>query len=43
MLATILAAAALARLPLLSTIPPPLNQDEAVRLYDALAIFDTGG
>jgi len=41
-LAGILALAALARLPGLETVPPPLNQDEASRGYDAWAILQTG-
>jgi 4-amino-4-deoxy-L-arabinose transferase-like glycosyltransferase len=42
MLAGILAVAALLRLPGLETVPPPLNQDEASRGYDAWSILETG-
>jgi 4-amino-4-deoxy-L-arabinose transferase-like glycosyltransferase len=41
-LAGILIVAALARLPGLEAVPPPLNQDEASRGYDAWAILETG-
>ncbi|MBI5763986.1 MAG: glycosyltransferase family 39 protein [Planctomycetes bacterium] len=41
-IAIILFAAALLRLPALDSAPPPLNQDEASRLYDAWSLFDTG-
>ncbi|MBN2562940.1 MAG: glycosyltransferase family 39 protein [Phycisphaerae bacterium] len=37
-----LALAALLRIPGLETVPPPLNQDEASRGYDAWAILETG-
>ncbi len=38
----VLVVGALARLPGLQTVPPPLNQDEASRGYDAWAILETG-
>jgi 4-amino-4-deoxy-L-arabinose transferase-like glycosyltransferase len=41
-LAIVLAVAAIVRLPGLETVPPPLNQDEASRGYDAWAILETG-
>jgi 4-amino-4-deoxy-L-arabinose transferase-like glycosyltransferase len=40
--AVTLAVAAIMRLPALGTVPPPLNQDEASRGYDAWAILETG-
>ncbi|HVP11333.1 MAG TPA: glycosyltransferase family 39 protein, partial [Phycisphaerae bacterium] len=40
--AIILAVAALLRLPALEEVPPPLNQDEISRGYDAWAILETG-
>jgi 4-amino-4-deoxy-L-arabinose transferase-like glycosyltransferase len=40
--AVTLAVAAIMRLPALGTAPPPLNQDEASRGYDAWAILETG-
>ncbi|HKQ49220.1 MAG TPA: glycosyltransferase family 39 protein [Phycisphaerae bacterium] len=41
-LPAILLIAALARLPWLASVPPPLNQDEASRGYDAWALLETG-
>lgn len=41
-LMTILFVAALARLSWLTTVPPPLNQDEASPCYDAWSILETG-
>ncbi len=41
-IALILLAAAALRLPALESAPPPLNQDEASRLYDAWSLLDTG-
>lgn len=40
--AAIVMLAAALRLPGLQTVPPPLNQDEASRGYDAWAILETG-
>ncbi len=41
-LVAILFVAALARLSWLTTVPPPLNQDEASPCYDAWSILETG-
>lgn len=41
-IAFILIVAAALRLPALESAPPPLNQDEASRLYDAWSLLDTG-
>jgi len=41
-LATVLVVAALLRLPALESVPPPLNQDEASRGYDAWCLLETG-
>ncbi|MBK8271252.1 MAG: hypothetical protein IPK83_24210, partial [Planctomycetes bacterium] len=38
----VLVTAALLRLPGLNHLPPPLNQDEASRLYDAWSLLETG-
>lgn len=38
----VLVLGALLRLPVLDSVPPPLNQDEASRGYDAWAILQTG-
>ncbi len=42
MLPAVLVLAAVLRLPGLGSVPPPLNQDEASRGYDAWAILETG-
>lgn len=41
-LAAILLLAALLRVPFLGRVPPPLNQDEASRGYDAWCLWETG-